>query len=154
MNTKGAVWKCWNCDKVGHLAKDCWKPKKESMGRTCQKPPSAKMVHSVEDGTQLAVTDDLMDYLLSDSDKCEVRQIHVQDQGSVHQQARVTVGGVTMLGMHGGYRWWCDHHGCMVACSSGLLLPPSGIREISNLLTRHHITMTMSCFDWTGCWIL
>ena len=60
MNTKDAVWKCWNCDKVGHLAKDCWKPKKESIGRTSQNPPSAKMVHSVEDATQLAVTDDPM----------------------------------------------------------------------------------------------
>jgi len=97
--TKDAVRKCWNCDKVGHLAKDCQKPKKESMGRTSQKSPSAKVVHSVEYGTQSAVTDDPMDYLLSDSDECEVRQIRVQDQGSVHQQARVIVGGVPMLGV-------------------------------------------------------
>lgn len=57
------------------------------------------MVHSVEDGTWLAVTDDSMDYLLSDSEECEVRQVRVQDQGSVHQNARVIVGGVPMLGV-------------------------------------------------------
>ena len=47
----------------------------------------------------MAVTDDPMDYFLSDSEECEVRQVRVQDQGSVHQNARVIVGGVPMLGV-------------------------------------------------------
>lgn len=53
----------------------------------------------MENGTRSSVTDDPMDYLLSDSDKCEIRQICVQDQGSVNQQAREIVGGVPMLGV-------------------------------------------------------
>ena len=95
--TRDGGRKCWNCDMVGHLAKDCRKPKKESLGMTSQKPPSARMVQS--GGGEPLTEDDPVQYLLSDSDECEVKQVRVQDQGSAHQQAKVIVGGVPMFGL-------------------------------------------------------
>lgn len=83
---KPLPWKCWNCDRVGHLAKDCRQPRKESSGRSGQSVgrswqslwTTTKVVRS---STTIA-----LQYLLSDSedsaDSTEVRQIRVPDLGS------------------------------------------------------------------------
>ena len=87
-------WKCWKCGKLGHISKDCRQAKTESSGRV-QPKSSTKMVQS-ETAT---AEDNPMQYLFSDSDDGEVRQVRVEDKGSTHQQARVIVGGVPMYGV-------------------------------------------------------
>ena len=85
--------KCWNCDTTRHLAKDCLKPKRESMGRSAP-PTSARAIKSDD-------RDNPMIYLFSDSedDDAEVRMARVVDQGSRSQSAKVVVGGVPVSGI-------------------------------------------------------
>ena len=92
-NTTRKLTKCWNCDRTGHLAKDCLKPKRESMGRSV--PTSARAIKSDN-------RDDPKTYLLSDSDdddEAEVKMVRVVDQGSRSQSALVSVGGVLLVGI-------------------------------------------------------
>ena len=92
--------RCWNCDETGHMAHNCPKPKRESTGRSSNRPASTKMVTSA--GTEISqeILDDPLRYLMSDSDdSSDVRQVRIQDQGSKPQKVRVTVGGVPMLGV-------------------------------------------------------
>ena len=37
MASRKSSRKCWNCDKVGHVAKDCWQPKRESWVVVCHR---------------------------------------------------------------------------------------------------------------------
>ena len=86
--------KCWNCEKVGHQAKDCQLPKRESTGQSGQ-TLGAKMVQS---GSK----EDPVSYLLSDSDDDEeprVGLVKITDGGSKCQRTKVTVGGVPLLGI-------------------------------------------------------
>ena len=87
--------KCWRCQEVGHLSKDCPKPK-ESAGRFNQKPPAAKMIRAPDDQTE--ELQNPLSYHLLDSDEASVKQIRVLDRGSVHQQARVVIAGVPVVG--------------------------------------------------------
>ena len=92
--------KCWNCDKAGHLTKDCRAPKKESTGRPEKKTPGARMVQSAPSQQPAKNQDDPLQYLLSDSDdSLEVRQLRVFDTGSKPQSVRVIVGRVPMDGI-------------------------------------------------------
>lgn len=92
--------KCWNCDETGHIAYNCPKPKKESTGRSSNRPVSTKMVSSARTEISQEILDDPLRYLMSDSDdSSDVRQVRIQDQGSKPQKARVSVGGVPMLGV-------------------------------------------------------
>ena len=97
MNASGPAKKfgrCWNCDKVGHLAKDCLKPKRESVSRST---PSISIRIIKSDNN-----DNPMTYLLSDTDDDDdvgVNMIYVADQGSMSQSARVIVGGVPLVGI-------------------------------------------------------
>ena len=75
-NDKAKNKKCWNCDKTGHVAKDCRAPRRESTGRS-DNQTKTKMVQSDKDSNPLH-------YLLSDSsdseDVPEVKQIRLVDQ--------------------------------------------------------------------------
>ena len=83
---------CWNCNRAGHLAKDCKLPKRESVGPT-GKPPGTKMVKSGD-------LDDPLSYLQSDSDESlDVKVVHVTDQGSEPKCVQVTIGGVPCFGI-------------------------------------------------------
>ena len=98
-NTDEKSRKCWNCDRTGHMAYNCPKPKKESMGKPDHKS-SAKMVSSAETRIPQEVLDDPLQYLLSDpEDSSDIRQVRVQDHGSKPQKAKVVIGGVPMLGV-------------------------------------------------------
>lgn len=92
---KAKIKRCWNCDKVGHVAKECRAPKRESIGRN-DNQTKTKMVQSKLD-------DNPLHYLLSDSSDSEgtseVKQIRLVDQGSHPQHVRVVVGGVPMEGV-------------------------------------------------------
>ena len=94
-NDKPKNKRCWNCDKAGHVARECQAPRRESTGQH-DNQTKTNMVQSTED-------DNPLDYLLSDSsdseDVPEVRQIRLVDQGSHPQHARVVVGGVPMQGV-------------------------------------------------------
>ena len=103
--------RCWNCDTIGHLAKDCRRPKRESFGSaSSQKTPHTRMVRSgnsdmgppASDGASVppSVEDDPLRYLLSDSEEeAGVNQVRVTDKGSAHQQAMVLVAGVPLFGV-------------------------------------------------------
>ena len=72
--------KCWNCEKMGHIAANCRKPRRESAGRSHDTKPGGK-VDMVQSNL---TTDDPMQYLLlddSDEDTTEVRQVRVHDLG-------------------------------------------------------------------------
>ena len=94
-NDKTKNKRCWNCDRTGHVAKECRVPKRESTGRS-DNQTKTKMVQSKRD-------DNPLDYLLPDSsdseDVSEVKQIRLVDQGSHPQHAKVVVGGVPMEGV-------------------------------------------------------
>ena len=85
--------KCWNCNRNGHLAKDCPKPKRESTGH----PKQTTSTRTVKSDTR----DNPMNYLLFDSDveHSDVNMIHVVDQGSRPQRDKVIVGGVPLIGI-------------------------------------------------------
>ena len=82
--------RCWICEKVGHLSKDCpIKSKQESTGRMSKNP-----------GTRMVTSDDPTLYLLDDGDDdVQVNQVRIQDHGSQPQCAQVLVGGVAMKGV-------------------------------------------------------
>ena len=89
--------KCWNCEKTGHIAANCRRPRKESTGRSSDRKPGGKV-----EMVQSSSKDDPMQYLLSDdsdSDSTEVRQVRVHDRGSKPQCVRVVVQGVPMYGI-------------------------------------------------------
>ena len=86
---EGKTKKCWNCDRVGHMAYNCPQPKRESHGKPNPRG-NAKMVSS-------NIMDDPVNYLLSDSD--ESGEVRVQDHGSAPRRAKVSVEGVPMLGV-------------------------------------------------------
>ena len=68
--------KCWKCDRVRHLAKDCpTRVKQENIGHTV-KNPDARVV----------TRDDPMEYLLDD-DGAQVNQVRIMDHGSQPQCA-------------------------------------------------------------------
>ena len=83
---------CWNCEGVGHVARDCRKPRKERAGhRDKRKPPSTKMVQSAPI-TQ--PRDDPLQYLFSsDSDDPEIRK------GIKTHCVKVSVQGVPLWGV-------------------------------------------------------
>ena len=103
--------RCWNCDTIGHLAKDCRRPKRESFGSaSSQKTPHTRLVHSgnsdmgppASDSASVPplVEDDPLRYLLSDSEEeAGVNQVRVTDKGSAHQQVKVLVAGVPLFGV-------------------------------------------------------
>ena len=86
---------CWNCDRMGHIAANCRKPRKESTCRSSDKKSGGK----VEVVQSSLTKDDPMKYLLSDDsddDSTEVCQVRVHDHGSKSQCVRVVVQGVPM----------------------------------------------------------
>ncbi len=47
LNQKGKqAAKCWNCDRTGHLAKDCRAPRKESTGQSDKRTHATRVVRS------------------------------------------------------------------------------------------------------------
>ena len=89
--------KCWNCDRTGHIAANCRKPRRESGGRSADRRPGGK-VDMVQSSP---ARDDPMQYLQSDGsdDETEIRQVRVHDRGSKSRCVRVVVQGVPMYGI-------------------------------------------------------
>ena len=92
------VRKCYNCDKPGHLARDCRSKKSESAGRptTPSKLPKAKQVCSskAQDPT---LTVQSMNPLSSSEDEI-VHMIRVHDKGSTPQCVKVLIQGAPHTG--------------------------------------------------------
>ena len=93
--------KCYTCGKTGHISRDCKSKATESRGK-CQsagKGYTARQVSTKPTPMDPDREDNPMDYLHSDSEEGEVRQITVKDQGSQTKCAKVTVQGIPMYGI-------------------------------------------------------
>ena len=96
-------FKCWNCGEVGHAAKDCRKPKRESTGQRDRRRPPASIparTNVVRSAPIAPPTEDPLQYLFSsDSDDAGALQVRVCDKGSKSHCVRVSVQRVPMEGV-------------------------------------------------------
>ena len=94
--------RCYNCNKVDHLSKDCKKPRTESKGRSEAKPPSNTRNSSTANTRQVATTkpaEDPLDFLLSRSDDEVVKKVELRDEGSVPKCVSLLTQGVAATGL-------------------------------------------------------
>ena len=101
--------KCFYCDKVGHIARNCPRRRTESRGQSSEKPKPygnpktfAKQVQAMDErpGNTKAKQVDPQDLLYSSSSEdSDVRMVRVSDQGSHPQCAKVEVQGVPAFGI-------------------------------------------------------
>ena len=72
--------RCYNCDNVSHLMKDCKEPKSGSKGKPAARPNSKKL--STGSTKQVTTAEDPLEYFLSDSEGESVKKIELKDGGS------------------------------------------------------------------------
>ena len=95
--------RCYNCDAIDHLMKDCKEPKSESKGKPAAKPSSATTKRqggsSTKQVTTAEISEDPLEYLLSGSDEETVKNVELKDRGSEPKCATMLLQGVQATGL-------------------------------------------------------
>ena len=95
--------RCYNCDAIGHLMKDCKEPKSESKGKPAAEPSSATTKtqggSSTKQVTTAEISEDPLEYLLSGSDEETVKKVELKDRGSEPKCVTVLLQGVPATGL-------------------------------------------------------
>ena len=95
--------RCHNCGEVGHLARNCRKPRTESRGRPIVPSGGLKQIQTNDPDHAHSVqpeSTDVWDYLLSSSDEePDVCTIRIDDRGSMPQCVQVQLQGVPVYGV-------------------------------------------------------